>query len=385
MPDIQGTFEPRYEPLVELFREQSKSQPAGGAALSVFKDGKAVVNVWQGQATPAKAWSPETISVMFSCTKGVISILANRLMQLGQLDPEEKIAHYWPEFAQAGKENIPVKWALQHKAGLSAVRRDLTLEELVDGHTVLDELAAQEPLWTPGTAHGYHAMTFGHLAARIMKGATGKNVNELLHEHITGPLGVKLFVGLPESELVNLAPLLTDGKRASTNPQPNTDAYWVEKAMTFGGAMSAEVAGDNTGFNDPRVLAAELAGANGVTSAHALAKTYSATVTETDGVRLLNDETIERATRVASEGPVIWNEPGPWPKWGMGFMLDVPGSREYTSAKGFGHDGLGGQAGFADPVHKIGFGYITNYLNSGPNEQKNQHDLIGVLKAILNS
>lgn len=374
----------KFQPVADLFLKFAEEAPAGGRALSIYQDGKLAVNLWHGEQKPGVAWGAETTSVIFSCTKGLVSILANRLIDEGQLDPEQRVAHYWPEFVQGGKGDIPVKWILQHKAGLSAVRRDLSFEELIDGHTVLDELAKQEPLWEPGTGHAYHALTFGHLVGKLIQSVTGKTVGTLFREVIAEPLKVPAWIGLPAAELHNLAPLITDGNRASANPEPGTAAYWQEKSMTFGNALPIGISGLDQGFNNLRLLATELAGAGGVMTANALAKIYSAAVTETEGVRLMTDRAIANSTVPAAVGASVWGEAGPWPRRGMGFMLDVPSYREWTSDKAFGHDGLGGQAGFGDPVHKIGFGFTTSYLYSGENEQAIQQALIRKTRECLN-
>jgi CubicO group peptidase (beta-lactamase class C family) len=373
----------KYQSVADLFFAQAKLAPVGGSALAIYKDGQLVLDVWQGQATPGHQWNDKTTSVIFSNTKGLISILAHQLIDSGLLDVGQRVAHYWPSFAQNGKSEIPVKWVLQHKAGLSAVRRDLTFEELIDGHTVIEEIEKQEPLWTPGSGHAYHAITFGHLLSKLFQSVTGKTAGQLLQEQVAQPLGVHAYIGLPDSEFANLAQLETDGNRHSQNAPKYSPQYWVEKSMTFGTALPIEIASPGAGFNDPRLLRTELAGAGGVMSAKSLAKIYSATVVPTDGVRLLTDEAIHRAIVPAVTGASVWGEPGPWPVRGSGFMLNVPEYREMLSETSFGHDGLGGQQGFADLENRIGFGYIASYLYSGEAEQSNQQALIQELKKVL--
>jgi len=133
--------------------------------------------------------------------------------------------------------------------------------------------------------------------------------------------------------------------------------------MTLGGALAPELITVNEGFNDPAVQAAEIPGAGGISTARALATIWSATVVETDGVRLLGSEVLDTATVVQSEGPPVWDVPGPWPRWGMGFQLDSEARRFLTSTS-FGHDGAGGQSAFADPGAQIGFAYLTNQMEA---------------------
>lgn len=373
----------KFAPLAEIFFEQGKNVP-GGSTLAIFENGAPVLNLWQGESKHNQLWTEENYSVIFSCTKGLASILAHRLMQEGKLDLEKEVAHYWPEFAQGGKENIPVKWLLQHKAGLSAVRRDLTIEEITDGHTIEDELAKQEPLWQPGTAHAYHALTFGTLVGKLVHNITGLTAGQYFKQLISDPLQVNAWIGLPEQNFANLAPLITDGKRTATNPLPETNEYWLAKAMTFGGALDHRVESYETGFNNPQLIRAELPGAGGVSNAFALAKIYSAAVTETNGVRLLSDEVIRAAAVPQSTGPLQFEgQTGPFPAWGNGFMLDVPGFKDMLGPGSFGHDGLGGQCAFGDVDHRIGFAFTTNYLQSGPEEQSRQQAIIRKLKSML--
>jgi CubicO group peptidase (beta-lactamase class C family) len=199
----------------------------------------------------------------------------------------------------------------------------LSRAELLDGETVISELAAQEPLWQPESNYGYHALTFGHLLSKLVHSVTGLTANEYLQKHVTGPLGVKMWIGLPGHQVSDLAALVSDGNFKSLNPEYGTDQYWISKAMTFGSALPTDPT-DAGGFNDPETLAVELAGAGGVTNAYGLAKIYSAAVIETDGVRLVNDDTLEMAIKPASFGKNVWNEPAPHPIWGNGFMLAEP-------------------------------------------------------------
>lgn len=379
-------IESKYQEIADLFFAQAERYPLGGSSLAIFKDGEPVVNIWQGDAEAGKPWTQDTTSVVFSCTKGLTSILAHRLVQEGKLDLEQKVSYYWPEFAQAGKQNIPVKWLLQHKAGLSATRRDLTMDEITDGHTLEEELAAQEPLWEPGTAHGYHALTFGTLIGKLVHNITGKTAGKYFAELIAEPLGVDAWIGLPKDKFANLAPLISDGNRQAVVAEPNTDLYWQAKAMTFGGALNHLVESYETGFNNPQLVSAELPGAGGVSNAFGLAKIYSAAVTEMNGVRLLEDETLRAAVVPQSTGPLKFEpQDATWfPAWGNGFMVDVPGLKDLLGPSSFGHDGLGGQNAFGDFEHRVGFAYTSNFLLSGADDQWRQQVLIRKLKEILN-
>jgi CubicO group peptidase (beta-lactamase class C family) len=379
---VRGTYDAKFEPLVELFTKQGPDNPTGGSSLAVFQNGNLMVNVWQGEAQAGLPWGSDTVSTVFSCTKGIISILATQLIEQGHLDLESPVAHYWPEFAQGGKANIKVKTLLRHRAGLSATRRDLSRLELLDGETVINELAKQEPLWEPDSNYGYHALTFGHLVSKLINSVSGLTANEYLQKHVAEPLGVKIWIGLPSDQLPHLATLVGDGNFKSANPEHGSDQYWVEKAMTLGGALPTNPT-DPGGFNDPETLAVELAGAGGVTNAYGLAKIYSAAVAETDGIRLVGDAALEVATTPASFGMNVWHEPAPHPVWGNGFMLPASPHFEFPGGKGFGHNGLGGQAGWGSIEDRIGFGYTTSYLRNSPETQTHQQDLVKKLQELI--
>lgn len=380
---MEGQYDSQFQPMVDLFVEQGAGIP-GGSSLAIYKDGRPVVDVWQGESAPGIPWHRDSVSVVFSCTKGLASILMHRLVEEGKLDLEQKVSYYWPEFAQSGKQDIPVGWLLQHKAGLSAVRRDLTLDEVIDGHTIEDELAKQEPLWEPGTAHSYHALTFGTLSGKLVHNITGQTLGQYFSELIAKPLAVQAWIGLPRKEFSNLAPLLSDGKRQKYKAEIGTSEYWLSKAMTFGTALDHQVESYETGFNNPKLIEAELPGAGGVSNARSLAKIYSATVVDTDGVRLLNDQTVRAAAVPQSTGRLYFEgDTGPFPTWGNGFMVEVPGFKDMLGPSSFGHDGLGGQCAFADLDHRVGFAFTSNYLESGASEQTRQQDLIRQLKLLL--
>ena len=381
----QGEFHPDFQPVVDAFERVVTEQPAGGAALSIYRNGERVVNVWGGVANDydSRAWGEDTANVMFSITKGLISIVAHRLVQEGLLQLDRPVSYYWPEFAAEGKGEVPVRWLLQHRAGLSATRKDFSLDEVLAGDPIDQALAEQEPLWVPGTGHAYHALTFGNLVGKMISIVTGRTLGQAFAELVANPLDAAAWIGLPESEAGRVTTMTDDGKRQSLNPEIGSPVYWMEKAMSFGNAFKPEERGPLDGFNNPRVHAAELGGAGGIATADALAKIWSATVVETDGVRLLSDERLAQANVPAMFGPSVFGEPGPYPTRGEGFMLSSTDYKTYLSPRGFGHDGLGGQSAFADPESKVGFAFLTNYLISDETEQNRSGAVMKALKDTL--
>ncbi|MGX5682500.1 serine hydrolase domain-containing protein [Schumannella luteola] len=384
---IHGSVEPGFESVRDAFAVGFEGKPGMGAALSVRHEGRTVVDLWGGAADDrtGREWVEDTPSVIFSCTKGLVAILAARLVEGGRLDYDAPVSRYWPEFAQAGKERVRVKDLLSHRSGVSAPRADLTVDDIVDWDTVVATLAAQEPLWEPDSGYAYHAITHGWLAGEVIRRVTGMSVGRYFAENVAGPLAAEAWIGLPpqvEPRVAHLrvGPTLAELTRQQAAARTPGVVDWSERAMTLGGALAPELVEEEAGFNDPRIRAAEIPGAGGIATARALATIWSATIVETDGVRLLGDEVLQTATQVLSEGKPVWDVPGPWPRWGAGFQLDSE-PRRYVTARGFGHDGAGGQSAFADPGAGVGFAYVTNRMEAIDDHRAT--DVIDALRSAL--
>lgn len=367
---VEGTSAPGFESVRAAFEASFEGKPDMGAALSIRHRGVQVVDLWGGVADERSRlpWNAGTLSVIFSCTKGLVSLLAARLVQEGRLDYDARVADYWPEFAAAGKSDVRVRHLLAHRSGVSAPREPLTAEEIIDWDLVVDRLAAQEPLWEPGTGYAYHAITHGWLAGEVIRRITGRSVGEYFAETVAAPLHAEAWIGLPAALHDRVAHLQVGSTLAQLTRQ-QADARtpgvvdWSERAMTLGGAFTPELVTVEGGFNSPEIQSAEIPGAGGIATARALATIWSSTVVETEGTRLLTDATIHAATAPQSEGPPVWDVPGPWPRWGMGLQLDSE-ARRYLSPHGFGHDGAGGQVAFADPEAQVGFAFLTNQMEA---------------------
>jgi CubicO group peptidase (beta-lactamase class C family) len=348
-----------------------------GAALAARVDGELVLDLWGGAADPRTGtpWREETATVLFSATKGLVSILAARLVQEERLDLDAPVMRYWHEFGQAGKSRITVRQLLSHQAGLSATLDSLSLDDVLAWEPVVRSLELQEPLWPIGEGHAYHALTFGWLAGELIRRVTGESVGQYFRDLVTDPLDVEAWIGIPASEEYRVAfissskgRLVQIAERVAGGSDNGIDFY--DRALTLGGAFPTNLVSPSGGFNDPRTHAAEIPGAGGIATARALATIWSATVTTTEGIRLLSQDTVAEMTKVQSEGwPVFALDP-PYLSWGTGFEIPSP-AREYLSASSFGHDGSGGQIGFADPAFKVGFAYVTNYLEGAGDERAN--------------
>ena len=379
---VHGTVAPGFEAVAEAFERGFAGRPGMGAALAIRHRGEYVARLWSGvaDARSGRLWSEDTPSVIFSCTKGLMSLAIARLVEHGRVDYDAPVARYWPEFAAAGKERITVREALSHRAGLSAPRLALGVDEMLDWDVVTGALAAQAPIFAPDSGYAYHALTHGWLAGEIIRRVTGLTPGAYLREEMAAPLGASVHLGLPRELAPKVAHLVNVPAPAAADLPPPPEPNWPLLSVTLGGALPPTLVTETSGFNDPRLHAAEIPGAGGIATADGLATIWSAAVIETEGVRLIGDAVIERATEEQSGGPGIWPGPPPYYRWGMGFMLDADARRLLTE-RSFGHDGAGGQVAIADPVHKVGFAYLTNRMEPSPDERGNA--VVTALRDIL--
>src|SRR3954447_13256696 len=209
-PAIEGRCDPAFGSLKEAFVENFRSRGDVGAAVSVVVDGRTVVDLWGGDARPGAQWQRDTIVNVWSSTKGAVALAAHMLVDRGELDLDAPVARYWPDFAAAGKESLPVRYLLSHRAGLSGARETIAIDDLADWTKITSILAATEPWWEPGTASGYHALTFGYLVGEVVRRASGKSVGRFIADEISGPLDAEVFVGLDDAEIARCADLSMD-------------------------------------------------------------------------------------------------------------------------------------------------------------------------------
>src|SRR5438477_5476530 len=297
---LNGTVEKGFEPVREAFAANFERHGDVGAACCVYLHGRPVLDLRGGTRTTAgEPYSADTLQMVASSTKGVVAIAAHMLAQEGKLDFDAPVTRYWPEFGQAGKQDMPVRWLFSHRAGLAAVDRPLALQDVYAWDPVVDALAAQQPLWEPNTAHGYHVGTYGWLAGEVIKRISGKSVGAFVRERIAKPLGVDIFIGLPPALNARVAPLIPAAP--PSGPPDIFLARLLHPNSLLHRAFANPMMMPGT-FNEPAFWAAEVPAANGMATAPSLARLYAATIGEVDGKRLLEPDTLKRATRVQSEG-----------------------------------------------------------------------------------
>lgn len=358
--DVRGTVSEGFAPVADAFEANFARGAETGAAVSVYLHGEPVVQLCAGTTDDGSSFTAATRSVVFSVSKGITTIAVLMAVERGLLSLDAPVADHWPEFAAGGgKSTITLRHALAHQAGLVAPDEPMTMQQLQEWLPVADVLAAQKPLWEPGTAHAYHAMTFGWLVGEVLRRATGQHPSEWLRHHIAGPLGIQPTFGIDPSS--------ADFSRQALPPSsimPDHSAAGVDFEAE---AMQARIMGMHGAFdglhlfesaNQSDFLATEIPAANLVATADELARIYAATVGRLNGVELLQPETVQDALRVQSSGPPFVG--ADWGlRWGTGFMIDSP-KRRMAGSGSFGHDGAGGQLAFAHAGAGLSFAYVTN-------------------------
>lgn len=373
--NVHGAVAPGFERIAHEFVANFTARGELGAAVTAYVEGRKVADLWGGiaDARTGQPWTGDTSAVVFSCTKGLVALCVHRLAQAGRVDLDAPICQYWPEFAANGKEAITVRCALSHRAGLMALDRTLTRREILGWTAVIEAIEAQAPLWKPGVAFAYHPVTYGHIAGELIRRVTGLGPRAYFATEIAAPLGISTSIGLPEDRqdaVARIEPPLpdTDPGRAQAFREWFSSGDLPARAASLGSLPLYD--SDGTPLNDADMRAAELPAVNGITTARDLAKLYAAVVTDLEQPRLLSPTALKDALAEQSAGPP-WTGPSTYVglRWGTGFMLDSPPIRPLLGPASFGHDGAGGQLGFADHELRVGFGYVNNQMGGIPDER----------------
>lgn len=317
-----------------------------------------VVDLWGGWADEARTvpWAEDTIACVFSTTKAMTSLAALVLVDHGELDLDANVAAYWPEFAAQGKGGIKVRQLLSHTSGVSGWDQPITLEDVYDWDKSTALLAAQAPWWEPGTASGYHMLTYGHLTGEVIRRITGQRLGEFFAAHIAGPLGADFHIGLSPSEFHRVADVVPPPLPADPPPfdptrlDPNSVAFktWTNPTM-----RPLHECSRTEGWRR-----ADIGAANGHGNARSLASLQSAVACggEVDGVRLLSPQTIDRIFEVQSDGiDLVIGIPF---KAGVGYSL-LPEGRVCCWG------GTGGSLVITDVDRRITFAYVMNRMARG--------------------
>ncbi|MET7289019.1 serine hydrolase domain-containing protein [Streptomyces sp. NPDC005573] len=381
---VHGHCDPRFGAVREAFEENFRRRAELGAAVAVTVDGATVVDLWGGWADPARSrpWERDTLVNVWSTTKGPVALCAHILADRGLLDLDRPVAAYWPEFAAAGKEKVLVRHLLSHRAGLSGLREPHSLEDLYDWELTTARLAATEPWWEPGTRSGYHALTYGFLVGEVVRRVSGLRPGAFLEREVTGPLGADFTIGLPESEYGRAAELIQtrpadDGEQA---------ARFAELTPTVIATLTNPLVGAAQA-NTPAWRAAELPAANGHGTARAVAALYGVLAGRGSygGRRILSAGAVEvaREGQGACRDLVLGAGFQRDTEFGLGLWLSGPGGSYGPNPRAFGHDGLGGSCGLADPEAGVSLGYVMNRLGTRIADDPRKTALVDALYSAL--
>ncbi len=375
---VRGQYAAGFEPVIDAFRLNLEEHGDIGAAVSLYRHGDCVVDLWGGlaDADAGKPWQRDTIVIAFSVAKGPTATCINRLVEQGQLDIDLPVAHYWPEFGANGKDGITTRMVLSHRAGLAAVDAELSLEQVLAWDPVIEAIAAQAPNWEPGSCHGYHARSYGWILGEILKRITGQTLGSYFEREIARPLGLRFWIGLPETELQHCARLIPPaGGSAAVADLLGADSL-TARVMTG----PNQLFGYNDMWNRPALLQAELPSSNGVGDARSLARLYAAVSGDIEGAQVLGSDQLAAACEPQSRGPdtVIFHETC----FGLGYSLQpmvAPGA----GPRAFGHPGAGGSTAFADPDAGLAMAYVTNTMKFDPAGDPRGTGLIAAAYACL--
>ena len=380
---VEGECQARFAPLRAVFAKSFESGEIG-AAVSVTIAGKPVVDLWGGHRDGARTqpWTRDTLVNVYSTTKGMTAICANRLIERGLLDLDAPVARYWPEFAAAGKQPIPVRWLLSHQAGVPALREDVPRSSRLDWKFWTEALAAEAPWWEPGAQHGYHALTFGHLVGEVVRRVDGRSLGRYFRQEICEPLGLDFHIGLAAEHDARVAQIIPAPRTASNPSDPFAAARRNPKSLV--GRVFGNPTFEPEAANTREWRAAELPAVNGHGTARGLARVYGALACggALDGVEVLSPEQIARANTEQAKGPDAVLTPL-HSRFGLGFMLTQPMIPFGPNPRAFGHPGAGGSIAFADPDAQLGFAYTMNQMQTGLGGDARGFALIGALYTAL--
>lgn len=363
METVCGFAQERFAAAREAFESNLKSGEDIGGSFCATVDGETVVDLWGGFADEAKTrpWEKDTIINVYSTTKTMTALTALLLADRGELDFDAPVARYWPEFAANGKERVKVSQLMSHTSGLSGWKEKITAGDLYDWEKMTSLLAAQAPLWEPGTASGYHVLTFGYLIGEVVRRITGRSLGTVFREEIAGPLGADFHIGLPESEdrrVADIIPYVVQPGAAA-----KIEFSEVEKITLFN--LPMDVANTRT----RAWRAAEIPAVNGHGNARSVAEIHAilANGGVAKGRRFLSEAGCRKALEPQIEGIDLIMPRYPTARFGLGFGLPAPFLKLEVPNPNTLHWGGGGCSWIIiDMDARATFSYVVNRMDRHP-------------------
>jgi CubicO group peptidase (beta-lactamase class C family) len=372
---VRGEVVSGFEEVEKEFHRNFTERGELGAACTVFHDGRKVVDLWGGcrDEKTAAPWEEDTLTQVFSMTKGMAAMAIAVAHSRGLLDYDEKIAAYWPEFAQQGKEAITLRQLLDHQAGLSAIDEPLDLETLTN-HEDLDAiLARQKPAWAPGTKRGYHMWTQGWYLGALMRRVDPqhRSLGQFFQDEIAQRLDLEFYIGLPpnipDARVANLKTVNRLSVLLHLDEVPYLKSVLnplKSNSVTYRTVMNPRILTNHSNYNERDLRALEVPSANGIGQARSMAKAYS--VFATGGAELgIRKHTLDALTAPASEPPGGWRDEVLLvdTSYSLGFVKPSSAFQFGASDKAFGCAGAGVGFAFADPDARLGFAYASNKMS----------------------
>ena len=372
---VNGHCDPRFAALADAFAENFRSRGEAGAAVAVTLQGEPVIDLWGGFADSARTrpWAEDTLVCMMSVAKAVTALCAAMAVDRGLIGWDEPVARYWPEFAAAGKGGIPVRWVLDHRAGLAAIAQPMPEGAAYGWERMTGALAAQAPLSPPGESRAYHSVTLGYLVGELIRRTDGRSLGRFLADEVCAPHGIDYWIGLPPELHGRCAEFF--GETAGTLFDRSDPDSLMARAM-------AQVPPED--FNTERFRTAEIPSINGIGAARGVARLFDGLAAGgvLDGRRLLSADVLAEATAEQWHGREELL--GHTRRMALGFALGLPGHLAMgPSPRAFGHTGAGGAIGFADPDAGLGFAYAPNCMYAGPGISPRLSALVDALYEVL--
>ena len=358
-PWIHGTCSAEFGSLKDTFAQNFAERGEVGASVCVYKEGERVVHLWAGYCDAARTrpWREDTLVCMMSVGKSMAALCAMMLLDRGVLELSERVASYWPEFGEAGKDKLTVEQMLGGFAGV------LYLDAappgcILDWNQMVRAIEKQRPVFPVGSQGAYHSMTYGYMVGELVNRVDPRGFAGFFREEVTTPLDADYHFGLADEDLARVADLIPNPDSATltamTMPDTNIGRAWrlMPDTPDF--------------FNSLSFRKAVFASANGHGNAGAVARIYAALAEggELDGVRLCSRDVIEKARSVQWDG--VCGLTGHEFKYGLGFFLNKPPLESIgANPRNFGHGGAGGAIGVADMESHLAFSYSPNYMCGG--------------------